>query len=192
MTYPDLFTPNLFNPSLPLLWGQSTSATFDVRTQPGDEEVCLVVEINKPDPSAEMTPINGFCCTETICIDIPSCESCLELQGDYLVSYSYDDNSVSIEGEVCSDNINLEDLSITTRGNDMAITSLTPTNGGTCLAFETTYTGADALPDDGLDLSFAFSASSAEDSNGVANCCCLLYTSPSPRDRTRSRMPSSA
>lgn len=171
VTYPDLFTPNLFNPSLPLLWGQSTSATFDVRTQPGDEEVCLVVEINKPDPSAEMTPINGFCCTETICIDIPSCESCLELQGDYLVSYSYDDNSVSIEGEVCSDNINLEDLSITTRGNDMAITSLTPTNGGTCLAFEATYTGADALPDDGLDLSFAFSASSAEDSNGVANCC---------------------
>ena len=24
------------------------------------------------------------------------------------------------------------------------------------------------------------------------NLCCLLYTSPSPRDRTRSRMPSSA
>ena len=24
------------------------------------------------------------------------------------------------------------------------------------------------------------------------NKCCLLYTSPSPRDRTRSRMPSSA
>ena len=24
------------------------------------------------------------------------------------------------------------------------------------------------------------------------NCSCLLYTSPSPRDRTRSRMPSSA
>ena len=24
------------------------------------------------------------------------------------------------------------------------------------------------------------------------NCICLLYTSPSPRDRTRSRMPSSA
>ena len=24
------------------------------------------------------------------------------------------------------------------------------------------------------------------------SCCCLLYTSPSPRDRTRSRMPSSA
>ena len=26
----------------------------------------------------------------------------------------------------------------------------------------------------------------------AAQACCLLYTSPSPRDRTRSRMPSSA
>ena len=26
----------------------------------------------------------------------------------------------------------------------------------------------------------------------ASNLCCLLYTSPSPRDRTRSRMPSSA
>ena len=29
-------------------------------------------------------------------------------------------------------------------------------------------------------------------SNGCICCSCLLYTSPSPRDRTRSRMPSSA
>ena len=28
--------------------------------------------------------------------------------------------------------------------------------------------------------------------NGCICCTCLLYTSPSPRDRTRSRMPSSA
>ena len=28
--------------------------------------------------------------------------------------------------------------------------------------------------------------------NEVEANCCLLYTSPSPRDRTRSRMPSSA
>ena len=27
---------------------------------------------------------------------------------------------------------------------------------------------------------------------GLVSFCCLLYTSPSPRDRTRSRMPSSA
>ena len=31
-----------------------------------------------------------------------------------------------------------------------------------------------------------------EMSNGCICCTCLLYTSPSPRDRTRSRMPSSA
>ena len=30
------------------------------------------------------------------------------------------------------------------------------------------------------------------DSNVIIDCPCLLYTSPSPRDRTRSRMPSSA
>ena len=29
-------------------------------------------------------------------------------------------------------------------------------------------------------------------SDGAPSLCCLLYTSPSPRDRTRSRMPSSA
>ena len=28
--------------------------------------------------------------------------------------------------------------------------------------------------------------------NPYVDQCCLLYTSPSPRDRTRSRMPSSA
>ena len=38
-------------------------------------------------------------------------------------------------------------------------------------------------------------AKAAADELGFANStdnCCLLYTSPSPRDRTRSRMPSSA
>ena len=28
--------------------------------------------------------------------------------------------------------------------------------------------------------------------DGVTNTCCLLYTSPSPRDKRQSRMPSSA
>ena len=31
-----------------------------------------------------------------------------------------------------------------------------------------------------------------DETNRIAYCICLLYTSPSPRDRTRSRMPSSA
>ena len=35
-------------------------------------------------------------------------------------------------------------------------------------------------------------AEDEEEDEGVAPITCLLYTSPSPRDRTRSRMPSSA
>ena len=31
-----------------------------------------------------------------------------------------------------------------------------------------------------------------KDASLLVDCGCLLYTSPSPRDRTRSRMPSSA
>eukprot|EP00657_Telonema_sp_P-1_P001062 TRINITY_DN12301_c0_g1_i1.p2 TRINITY_DN12301_c0_g1~~TRINITY_DN12301_c0_g1_i1.p2 ORF type:complete len:112 (-),score=51.05 TRINITY_DN12301_c0_g1_i1:131-466(-) len=39
----------------------------------------------------------------------------------------------------------------------------------------------------------AIKASGGEPScEGELSCACLLYTSPSPRDRTRSRMPSSA
>ena len=41
----------------------------------------------------------------------------------------------------------------------------------------------------GRDLSEAIVAS---ENNTISICDCLLYTSPSPRDRTRSRMPSSA
>ena len=50
---------------------------------------------------------------------------------------------------------------------------------------------------DEMDLSFsraAFSpviAEANDRSDGIYSAC-LLYTSPSPRDRTRSRMPSSA
>ena len=36
------------------------------------------------------------------------------------------------------------------------------------------------------------SSGSSRDRGGDDNSICLLYTSPSPRDRTRSRMPSSA
>ena len=41
-----------------------------------------------------------------------------------------------------------------------------------------------ALADAGMDVSFI--------ARGKTLIACLLYTSPSPRDRTRSRMPSSA
>ena len=46
-----------------------------------------------------------------------------------------------------------------------------------------------ALPIKEGALLFAGSGETAED---IGRCACLLYTSPSPRDRTRSRMPSSA
>ena len=36
----------------------------------------------------------------------------------------------------------------------------------------------------GINVGYGFSGNNSN--------CCLLYTSPSPRDRTRSRMPSSA
>ena len=34
--------------------------------------------------------------------------------------------------------------------------------------------------------------SNSKKANFIQNCCCLLYTSPSPRDLSTSRMPSSA
>ena len=43
----------------------------------------------------------------------------------------------------------------------------------------------------GIDAFFSGSAPDAARVNGEA-ISCLLYTSPSPRDRTRSRLPSSA
>ena len=42
-----------------------------------------------------------------------------------------------------------------------------------------------AVPGRSFDIGIA-------EANMVSTCTCLLYTSPSPRDRTRSRMPSSA
>ena len=48
---------------------------------------------------------------------------------------------------------------------------------------------------DGVDIT-SISATNVDSStttvNSVVDLYCLLYTSPSPRDRTRSRMPSSA
>ena len=49
---------------------------------------------------------------------------------------------------------------------------------------------------DNFKMPFRAAQGNISDANGnllmVSNGCCLLYTSPSPRDRTRSRMPSSA
>ena len=50
------------------------------------------------------------------------------------------------------------------------------------------YTGSEAL-DRRVELESMVFALSADEANGMT---CLLYTSPSPRDRQKSRMPSSA
>ena len=45
---------------------------------------------------------------------------------------------------------------------------------------------------DEISLNFVFKSSFDKANRTNINSSCLLYTSPSPRDRTRSRMPSSA
>ena len=50
----------------------------------------------------------------------------------------------------------------------------------------------EALKKAGVDVSELFAMQSADGLEFIASKSCLLYTSPSPRDRTRSRMPSSA
>ena len=55
-------------------------------------------------------------------------------------------------------------------------------NDRTCIAFA----------QDGITLAVGKDVSARIDERADKSYACLLYTSPSPRDRTRSRMPSSA
>ena len=82
--------------------------------------------------------------------------------------------------------------------NQVAITPLLPTSKLITLAGQT---GVD--PNTGKQVSDEIVGQARQAYKNIANCLkaagasprdiiCLLYTSPSPRDRTRSRMPSSA
>ena len=92
-------------------------------------------------------------------------------------------NGLDPSGDADSDGIlNFEDA------NDAAVNNgCADTNGdGVCDQIAAIYdTDGDNVPDH-LDLD--------SDNDGISDLveACLLYTSPSPRDRTRSRMPSSA
>ena len=48
------------------------------------------------------------------------------------------------------------------------------------------------LLEDGNIINISYVVTNKTEANGATSFTCLLYTSPSPRDRTRSRMPSSA
>ena len=47
-----------------------------------------------------------------------------------------------------------------------------------------------SLPEESFEIAYGFISNYPI--TGIEEKICLLYTSPSPRDRTRSRMPSSA
>ena len=65
--------------------------------------------------------------------------------------------------------------------------SLTPPAGERYLIANVTVTNVRST-----DVHFSDTAFAVLSANNTAYYSCLLYTSPSPRDRTRSRMPSSA
>ena len=68
--------------------------------------------------------------------------------------------------------------------------------GNACLRSLTTSTGAQLLlnePNSSPTLTHALMTLRRDSIANQPPCdCCLLYTSPSPRDRQKSRMPSSA
>ena len=70
----------------------------------------------------------------------------------------------------------------------MALTQVSSGMLGTTGVSAGTYGGSSAIPV--LTVNAEGQVTSA--SNVSVSSTCLLYTSPSPRDRTRSRMPSSA
>ena len=51
---------------------------------------------------------------------------------------------------------------------------------------------ADQLKDQAAEKFNEFKDKAVDAAENIKDTVCLLYTSPSPRDRTRSRMPSSA
>ena len=55
-----------------------------------------------------------------------------------------------------------------------------------------TYAGMDPRTAAGLDLQYDTALANQQLANNMMDQTCLLYTSPSPRDKRQSRMPSSA
>ena len=98
--------------------------------------------------------------------------------GDYLYVYDTNDDWVYVYNTVTQSRETNREFSV-----DDTDTALPPTNSG-----GSDYTGLFTQDFTYVNGYFWFVVSRSENSINP----CLLYTSPSPRDRTRSRMPSSA
>ena len=74
------------------------------------------------------------------------------------------------------------------QGREKYSRSFTPREVGAVISVSEGIVRVSGLPGVGFEELLKFPG----DIMGIAYNICLLYTSPSPRDRTRSRMPSSA
>ena len=86
-----------------------------------------------------------------------------------------------------SSELKVDTISEKTSANGVAIDSVTLKDGAVVGAALTDYVETDVA------LTSSSGVIAVDLANGnTGSITCLLYTSPSPRDRTRSRMPSSA
>lgn len=166
-------------PGLPLFWGDSTSVTFPYDAAPGQQQACFLIDVNKPvgdsQSQAPWMSNNELCCSMEVCVDLTPCENCLELDGDYQISYfdarGNGTDYVGLTGTICSDALTLDNLVVEYGGQEMTIVNITPT-GGNCLTFSAELREPNLIPDDGLDMpAFEFSATSEPNALGVAECC---------------------
>ena len=91
--------------------------------------------------------------------------------------------------EVYSSSTSIANIQVTAIGdnyNNTDTVSISSTNGGNATATVNTYSNGSV---ESITVTANGTGFTADD---YPTASCLLYTSPSPRDRTRSRMPSSA
>ena len=115
--------------------------------------------------------------------------------GKVIISYAQG-NAATIAGTVSGTSISFDTAVVLDAGGGMGEVgqAYDSTNAKTLIAFQSagnSYHGYSATATYG-DLSLTVASDYYVQEDGTISTTCLLYTSPSPRDRTRSRMPSSA
>ena len=105
------------------------------------------------------------------------------------------DNAPTANGDEVLDNdvnngaINNAATAASTVSNDGRMSA---ENGGVASESSASNSGATVDPADIAAIEFEADEATLDKLQAIKQKACLLYTSPSPRDRTRSRMPSSA